>query len=167
MPSKNNIDDDARALQRALTDMVRVYQFRDRGAICCYDVSPGQSHAIERLAIEGPMTMNDLAASLFLEKSSASRLADGLQRKGYITRKPHPDDARFVLLELTRPGKALFRKIERDLLDERRQVLSGLSQREREIVIGAVRKLAELASKGVQTDGGFCARVEVEAATGS
>lgn len=163
MSSEQSIDSDARALQRALTDMVRVYQFRDRDAICCYDVSPGQSHALERLAMEGPMSMNEFAGSLFLEKSSASRLADGLERKGYITRKPRPDDARFVQLELTKPGTALFHKIERDLLEERRQVLAGLSPRERAVVIGAVEKLAELAASGVRADGGYCARVDAEA----
>lgn len=162
MPTDDSIDRDARALQRALTDMVRVYQFRDRDAICCYDVSPGQSHALERLAVEGPMTMNEFAASLFLEKSSASRLADGLERKGYITRRPHPEDARFVQLDLTKPGRALFRKIERDLLQERREVLTGLGPRERGVVIGAVAKLAELAARGVRTDGGACARIDPE-----
>ena len=30
----------------------------------------------------GPMTLNELAASLYLEKSSASRLVDGLEQKG-------------------------------------------------------------------------------------
>lgn len=167
MRDAKSIDEDAKALQKALTDMVRVYQFRDRDAICCYDVSPGQSHALERLATEGPMTMNDLAASLFLEKSSASRLADGLERKEYLTRKPHPEDARFVHLELTRRGRALFRQIERDLLAERIEILTGLTPQERQVVIDAVAKLAELAARGVRADGGVCARVDpaVEATT--
>lgn len=155
-----DMDQDAKALHRALTDLVRVYQFRDRDAICCYDVSPGQSHALERLAMDGPMTMNEFAASLFLEKSSASRLANGLERRGYITRKPHPDNARFVQLDLTKRGRALFLKIERDLLAERREVLTGLTERERSVVIGAVAELARLAAEGVSTDSGFCARVE-------
>lgn len=160
MANRLNMDRDARALHRALTDLVRVYQFRDRDAICCYDVTPGQSHALERLAIDGPMSMNDLAAALFLEKSSASRLVDGLERRGYISRKPRPDDARFVLLDLTKRGRALFLKIERDLLAERREVLTGLSPKERSVVIEAVTQLAQLAAEGVTTDGGACARVE-------
>ena len=89
MPSlklQKGLQRDAVALQRVLTDLIRVYQFRDRDAVCCYDVSIGQCHGLERLAHSGPMTLNEFAASLYLEKSSASRLADGLERKGYINR---------------------------------------------------------------------------------
>ena len=72
-----NLERDAAALQRVLTDLIRVYQFRDRDAVCCYDVSTGQCHGLERLAKRGPMSLNEFAASLYLEKSSASRLANG------------------------------------------------------------------------------------------
>ena len=151
-PDSAALDTDARALQRALTDLVRAYQFRDRDAICCYDVSPGQGHALERLAIAGPLTMNEFAAALFLEKSSASRLADGLERKGYLLRHPHPDDGRFVQLSLSKRGRALFEKIETDLIEERKEVLSGLGAVERRAVVRAVEKLAELAACGIGAD---------------
>ena len=157
------LDADARALQRALTDLVRAYQFRDRDAICCYDVSPGQSHALERLAIDGPLTMNEFANALFLEKSSASRLADGLERKGYLLRHTHPDDGRFVQLSLSKRGRALFEKIESDLVEERKEVLGGLGAEERRVVVRAVEKLAELAACGIGADAcgpdGACAPV--------
>lgn len=152
-PHDEALEVDARALQRALTDLVRAYQFRDRDAICCYDVSPGQSHALERIAIAGPMTMNEFAAALFLEKSSASRLADGLERKGYLLRHPHPDDGRFVQLTLTKRGWALFEKIESDLIAERKDVLGGLGPEERRAVVRAVQKLAHLAATGIGGSG--------------
>lgn len=154
----DEIRDEAVALQEALTDLIRVYQFRDRDAICCYDVSPAQSHALERLAHRGPLTLNELAASLFLEKSSASRLMDGLERKGYITRKPHPEDGRCVRLDLTKPGRTLQQKIERDLLEERARVLADLSPDERQAVVESIGKLARAASALVDTSGGSCTR---------
>ena len=161
MPSikgDEGLERDAAALQRVLTDLLRVYQFRDRDAVCCYDVSMGQSHGLERLANRGPMTLNEFAASLFLEKSSASRLADGLERKGYIKRKPGLDDARYVQLELTKRGRTLQDQIERDLLEERAQVLADLTSEERKLVIDSVSRLFSAASAGVSTDGGCCVR---------
>ncbi len=119
---QEDLERDAAALQRVLSDLMRVYQFRDRDAICCYDISTGQCHGLERLANSGPMSLNELAASLYLEKSSASRLVDGLERKGYITRKPRVDDARYLQLELTHRGRTLHDRIERDLIEERAQV---------------------------------------------
>ena len=33
---------DAEALQEAVADLVRIYQFRDRDRICCHDISVTQ-----------------------------------------------------------------------------------------------------------------------------
>ena len=43
------LQEDATALQEVLTDLIRVYRFRDRDAVWCYDISVGQSHALDRL----------------------------------------------------------------------------------------------------------------------
>ena len=139
---------DALALQEALTDLVRAYQFRDREAICCYDVSLGQSHALERLLREGSMTMNDFAAALFLEKSSASRLVDGLVKKGYVTRRQDQNDGRFVRIELTKPGRLLAERLENDLVSERSALLEDFSERERRTIVRALAKLADAVSNG-------------------
>lgn len=157
-PTDPHLERDAAALQRVLTDLFRVCQFRDRDAICCYDVSIGQSHGLERLANGGPLTLNEFAASLFLEKSSASRLADGLERKGYIKRKPREDDARYLQLELTKRGKVLHERIDRDLIEERAQVLAALSPQERTLVIESIARLSGAACAGVSTEAGYCVR---------
>ena len=149
---------DAAALQRVLTDLIRVYQFRDRDAVCCFDVSMGQSHGLERLANSGPMTLNEFAASLFLEKSSASRLADGLERKGYLRRKPGVDDARYVQLELTKRGRTLHARIEQDLIEERALVLADLTSEERKLVIKSIARLSGAACARVSTEAGCCVR---------
>ena len=161
MPSlsvREDLKRDATALQRVLTDLIRVYQFRDRDAICCYDISTGQCHGLERLAHSGPLTLNEFAASLYLEKSSASRLADGLERKGYIERKPRVDDARYVQLELTKRGKTLHDRIERDLIEERAHVLADLTAEERKLVIESIARLFDAASSRVSTEAGCCVR---------
>ena len=155
---QEDLERDAAALQRVLTDLLRVYQFRDRDAVCCYDVSIGQSHGLERLANRGPMTLNEFAASLYLGKSSASRLADGLERKGYIKRKPRVDDARYLQLELTNRGRTLHDRIERDLIDERAEVLADLTTGERKLVIESIARLSDAGSARVSTEGGCCVR---------
>ena len=158
LAAQTALERDAVALQEALTALIRVYSFRDRDAIYCYDVSPAQSHALERLAAKGPMTLNALAASLFLEKSSASRLADGLEKKGYILRKQRAGDGRYVLLHLTKPGRTLFEKIDRDLVEERSRILSDLRPSERKVVIRSIAKLADAAASRVDTTRGVCTR---------
>jgi len=151
---ENDLRTDALDLQEALTDLVRAYQFRDRDAICCYDVTLAQSQALERLGRHGPMTLNEFAGALYLEKSSASRLADGLERKGYITRRQHSEDARYIQIELAKPGRALAQKLLNDLVDERSEMLLELTPAERRTVIRSIEKLARIAAAGVDTSCG-------------
>ena len=66
---------DAAELYDALAALVRVYQFRDRDRICCHDVSVTQCYAMEALLKIGPCSLNALAAELYLDKSTASRVA--------------------------------------------------------------------------------------------
>ena len=151
--------EDALALQEALTDLIRVYQFRDRDAVWCYDISLSQSHALDRLHRLGALTLNEFAASLFLEKSSACRLADALEKKAYLKRRPHPDDGRCVLLDLTKRGRALTERIKNELIEERAEILSDLSPPERKAVVRSISRLADAATARVDTSSGGCVRV--------
>jgi DNA-binding MarR family transcriptional regulator len=109
---------DARELHRVLSDLMRVVQFRDRDRICCHDVSVSQCYALEAVQRRGPLTLNELAAHLYLDKSTASRVVKALAEKGYIERRPHPDDGRAMQLVATAAGRRLHAVIERDLLAE-------------------------------------------------
>src|SRR6185295_6119403 len=98
---------DAQSVHEALSDLVRVYQFRDRDRICCHNVSVTQCYALEALVRSGPVSLNALAAELFLEKSTASRVVATLERKGYVDRTPDPRDGRALVLTVTAAGRKL------------------------------------------------------------
>src|SRR5512134_3574436 len=114
---------DAAALHEALTELVRVYQFRDRDRICCHDISVTQCYALEALLRRGPSGLNEVAAELYLDKSTASRVIAALERKRYVTRAPHPEDGRAIVLTVTPAGRRLHDRIRRDLIAEARQLL--------------------------------------------
>ena len=73
------LDRDAAELHRALTDLIRVYQFRDRRRICCHDISVTQCYALDVLAAQGPVLLRELASALYLDTSTASRVVDSLE----------------------------------------------------------------------------------------
>ena len=146
-------------LHRALTDLIRVYQFRDRDRVCCFDISVTQSHALDRLRSVGPLTLNELAAALYLEKSTTSRIVDGLERKGYVERQAHPDDGRRILLDLTAPGARLIERVEEDLVREETSLLAHFSPEERRTITRGVQLLAGAAAARVDTAGGSCCRI--------
>ena len=96
-------------------------QFRDRDRACCYDISVSQCYALERVVEAEGLTVNELAASLYLDKSTASRVANSLVDKGYLARARDPEDGRVVRLVPTPAGAALCRRILADIAGSTRR----------------------------------------------
>lgn len=71
---------------------------------CGQPVSIGEAHALLEIAREPGLTQNGLAGRLRLEKSTVSRLAVLLERRGWIRRLRDERDGRCVRLHLTRRG---------------------------------------------------------------
>ena len=139
------LHDHARDLHEALSELVRVYQFRDRDRICCHDVSVTQCYAIDALLRRGPGTLNDLARELYLDKSTASRVVATLVRKKYVARAAHPHDGRAVVLSVTAAGRRLHERIQGDCIGEARELLQDVEPAVREAAARLIRRLARAA----------------------
>lgn len=155
-----DIQRDARALQEAVAELVRVYQFRDRDRICCHDISVTQCYALETLVEHGPMRLGDLTARLFLDKSTTSRVIRVLVKKGYVEQHPDPADRRATALRATRAGRGLCARITDDLVEQQKAVLADLDPEVRAGVVGVIRRLARAADlrfrSGVSVERGGC-----------
>ena len=57
--------------------------------------------AIEHLEAEGPLSQRDLGERLSLTSGAVTLLVDRLERAGWVYRRPHPGDRRYVLIELS------------------------------------------------------------------
>jgi DNA-binding MarR family transcriptional regulator len=136
---------DAEALQAAVADLVRVYQFRDRDQICCYDISVTQCYALETVVRHGPLRLGALAERMFLDKSTTSRVVGALVRKGYLEQQSDTDDRRAIALTATRAGRQLCDRITRDLIDQQQALLHDLDPKVRAGVIDVIRGLARAA----------------------
>jgi MarR family 2-MHQ and catechol resistance regulon transcriptional repressor len=151
---------DAERLSGALEDLLRVVQFRDRDRACCYDVSVSQCYALKRVVDADGLTVNDLAASLYLDKSTASRIADSLVNKGYLARERDPEDGRVVRLVSTPSGLALCRRIQADISGEYAEILSEFGPDVRAAIIQLVGRLGRSFAARVDVSGGSCCAVK-------
>jgi MarR family transcriptional regulator, 2-MHQ and catechol-resistance regulon repressor len=141
------LDRDAIALQSAVADLVRVYQFRDRDKICCHDVSVTQCYALETLVQHGPMRLSTLAQRLFLDKSTTSRVVRTLVRKGYVEQQADASDGRATTVSATRQGQRLCARITADLVDQQKQLLEDLDPDVRVGVVKVLQRLARAADE--------------------
>lgn len=142
LTSDPDLERDAEALYDSVSELVRVYQSLDRDRICCHDISITQCNALEALARRGGLTLGELAAHLYLDKSTASRVVDALQRKGYVDRTTHPDDGRAVLLVTTQRGKELYQSIRKGLLADEQRLLAGFDPEIRQVLPQLIARLA-------------------------
>jgi MarR family transcriptional regulator, 2-MHQ and catechol-resistance regulon repressor len=140
-----DLERDAVALQAAIAELVRVYQFRDRDRICCHDVSVTQCHALEALIEHGAMRLNSLAQRLFLDKSTTSRVVGTLVKKGYVEQRNDAADRRASALEATASGRRLHKRITADLVAQQKQLLQDLDPEVRAGVVNVIRRLARAA----------------------
>ncbi|HET7698235.1 MAG TPA: MarR family transcriptional regulator [Vicinamibacterales bacterium] len=153
-----DLQGDAEALQAAVAELVRVYQFRDRDRICCHDVSVTQCYALETLVERGPMRLRALAERLFLDKSTASRVVNALVRKGYVEQRPDATDGRAMLLDATPAGRRLCGRIWSDLVAQQKQLLGDLAPDIRAGVVQVIQRLARAADARFRSGaaGGCC-----------
>ena len=142
-PSRPELLRDAGLLQDALGELIRVLQSRDRDRACCYDLTVSQCHGLEALIREGPMTVNQLASHLYLEKSTASRLAKSLLQMGMVRKRSPESDGRVVILQATEAGLRLSRRIRKDLAIEYADLLEDLDPAVRRAIPGLVRRLTQ------------------------
>lgn len=159
-PSAADLNRDAQALQAAVADLVRVYQFRDRDRICCHDISVTQCHALEALVDHGPMRLSDLTERLFLDKSTTSRVVHTLVKKGYVEQRSDATDGRATALHPTIRGRRLHERITDDLVEQQKQLLQDLDPEIRGAVVNVILRLARAADSrfrsGVSPGAGAC-----------
>jgi DNA-binding MarR family transcriptional regulator len=70
-----------------------------------------EARVIASVGSFGPFSIMELARHANLDKSQASRAAEGLIRQGLVKREASADDGRVVLVSLTPEGRALYRKV--------------------------------------------------------
>ncbi|KAF1728126.1 MarR family transcriptional regulator [Pseudoxanthomonas mexicana] len=136
---------DAEALNAAVSHLVRIYQFRDRDRICCYDISVTQCYALEALVERGPSRSQTLANALMLDKSTTTRVVDALVKKGYVVRQADAEDARALSLSVTPAGRALYERINEELVAQQASLIQELDPAVRRASIEVIRRLARAA----------------------
>ena len=73
-------------------------------------ISPPRLSALSVVVYAGPIGIGALATAEGVTAPTMSRLVDGLERDGLVTREPDPTDARGVLVRATPKGsRTLYR----------------------------------------------------------
>ncbi|WP_326646523.1 MarR family transcriptional regulator [Streptosporangium sp. NBC_01755] len=132
-------DDELRHLLKLLVRAGGLLEPHDYGGL---RVSLSEVFALGELAEGGTLSQGELATRLSLEKSTVSRLAAGMERRGWLSRERDPANRRFYRLRLTPDGWAVVEQVGADLRTKHAELFASLTADER---AGLILGLAGLA----------------------
>ena len=113
-------------------------------------VSATDLDALEHLEADGPLTQRDLGERLSITSGAVTMLVDRLEAAGWVVRRPHPSDRRYILIELsaqaaehTPTGLATYHSSVQALV-------AGVPSQQRRHIATFLQAAAEAASKAAQ-----------------
>lgn len=105
-----------------------------------YSLSLSQLISLQELEHK-TLTVGDLAELLLLEKSTASRLVDGLVKGGFVSRELNEGNRREVLVSLTEKGEKALHAVREQSVDFFSSLLDTMSEEEQEQVFRGFQRM--------------------------
>ncbi|MDC7224745.1 MAG: MarR family transcriptional regulator, partial [Spirochaetales bacterium] len=77
---------------------------------------------------KGPINQTQLARKLNMAPSTLTRMAQSLEKKGYVIRRPDEKDQRQTLIALTEEGYAIHDRIKTRFVEADKRIFKGLDE---------------------------------------
>lgn len=130
-------------LRQTLRTLVRRLGILERGEALCCGVTLAQCHVLIELGGAEKLSVNDLAETLRLDKSTVSRSVENLVSCGLVRRETDPGDRRYVSLGLSEQGVRVFGELEERMDIYFGEIIDQLPAEKREQVLESLALLAE------------------------
>jgi DNA-binding MarR family transcriptional regulator len=111
------------------------------------DLSYNQYKTLLTLYDGGPMPLSRLGERLKVAASSASEMADRLEKAGFVERRADGNDRRSVTVALTPEGERLLARLQEGVVESYRKILGRLEPSERQRLVRAVEDLVDIIGK--------------------
>jgi DNA-binding MarR family transcriptional regulator len=111
-------------------------------------LTPSQLSTLSCVGKTGPVRLGDLAAAERIAPSKLTRLVNVLEDRGYLVRKPAPEDARAYLVTLTDSGNDALARIRAEATSMLTDILMTLTPDQMAALDAALPALEQLAGSG-------------------
>ncbi len=116
-------------------------------------ISGSAISALDRLVIEGPLRVSDLAAREAMTQPGVTMLINRLAEAGYAERLPDPTDRRAALVRITPAGRTVLADRHAARAQVLRRRLAELDDTDRELLIAALPAIERLVAAPHDTTG--------------
>jgi DNA-binding MarR family transcriptional regulator len=118
-------------LPEAFWAVARQLRHMSQETLAPWDITPSQLRALRVLARRGVMRLSELSDHLHIAARSTTEVADALEARGLMQRRPDPDDRRATLVGLTEHGTSVLDAIRAARGTETERAFGRLSQTDR------------------------------------
>ncbi|MDE2364214.1 MAG: MarR family transcriptional regulator [Hyphomicrobiales bacterium] len=108
-----------------------------------HNVTPVQYACLAAIARLPGVDATRLAAAVAFDRSTLGNVLERLESKGWVVRRPSPEDRRVKLLHITEEGEKLLDAIEPAVLATQKRILKPLSPNDRKTFMRLLGELVD------------------------
>ncbi len=124
----------------AMHDLMHAYRHRMRAAMQT-ELPPNEMRALLFVGRHPMRTQKDLVEHSGTDKAQIARMLGTLEKKGWLERLPHPQDARSRCLTLSPAGQSVFERMRERRRGITVQMLEGFSDEEQLLLQGLLERM--------------------------
>ncbi len=128
---------------RSFTRLARFFNQLMRQQLFCGPVTVQQCYTLEAL-MEGPKSMNSLAAEVALHQSTLTRVVEKLEKQKFVTRVRKAENQRKVEVRITEDGRQTYLLLKKQSALMISRLLDLIPQERRAPVVESLEELAGL-----------------------
>jgi MarR family transcriptional regulator, 2-MHQ and catechol-resistance regulon repressor len=136
-----SLSSDAAELGDGIERLLRSQRLRSGKQTCSWGITLTECYTLEALVRQPGRTVTQIARTLALDKSTASRVLRSLQKKGLARKRTHGADMRAVRVDASLRGARLYDQIRRADLECHRRLLASFSPETRRAVVAVIQAL--------------------------
>lgn len=106
-------------------------------------LTPPDAGILRLLRMATGSSQQELAGRLGIHPSRLVALLDGLEKRGFVERRPHPDDRRLYALHLTKGGEEVLGRIGKVAQEHQEALLAALTVGERESLGALLQRITD------------------------
>jgi DNA-binding MarR family transcriptional regulator len=126
-----------------LNDVARMMRTRFDQRARTHGMTRAQWVILARLSRQPGLSQNEMAAICEVEPITVGRLIDRLEMRGFVERRPDPQDRRIRRLHLLPPARRILDEIARYREEQTEAVLHGVTAQAREQLIDALLQIKD------------------------
>ncbi len=131
------------SLRRSFTRLEKFFNQLMRQQFACCSITVQQWYTLEAL-MDGPRTMNELAAQVALHQSTMTRIVEKLEKQGFATKTRKAENQRTVEVRITASGREICMAMDKQCAQMTADLLDLLPRERRTYAVDALEMFTSL-----------------------